>query len=252
MNEIEITAICPIHGEYTAKTAEISLFGNYKKTIATGCPICITEKEQAEKAEKKTRLEKQNRELLENAGITPRFLEADFDNYTVSTPNQQTALDACKDYAARAEETSQTGENLLLIGGLGTGKNHLATGIVKGFLRTRKTVRLIKLAKLLRQIRETYSPKAKESESQILDRLKALDLLILDEVGVKAKDGATTESDKALLYEIVDDRYENIKPTILISNLNKADLDAYLAEERVIDRLKGAKIILFDWKSFRK
>ena len=74
------------------------------------------------------------------------------------------------------------------------------------------------------------------------------DLLILDEVGVQFG----SETEKMILFEIINGRYEQLKPTIVISNLADALTD-YLGE-RVVDRLRegGGRMLIFDWPSYRR
>jgi DNA replication protein DnaC len=250
----EVASICPKHGEYIAKTTCYNLIGDMKKILTSDCPDCVKEYDTARQEEQQGREVEKNRASLAKAGITPRFLSADFDNYTISCEKQRIALEACKDYASRIDEVLKKGENLLLIGAVGTGKNHLATGIAKAFLNAQKSVRIIKIVKLLRQIKDTYSPQtqAHETETQIMERLRNLDLLILDEVGLKSdKSGTMTETDRSLTYEIIDNRYEAIKPTVIISNLTRKDITAHIADDRVADRIKGAREILFNWVSYR-
>lgn len=75
------------------------------------------------------------------------------------------------------------------------------------------------------------------------------DLLILDEVGVQF--GSDTE--KLMLFDILNERYERRHPTILMSNLPRDEVSAYLGE-RVFDRLRedGGEFISFTWESHRK
>lgn len=85
------------------------------------------------------------------------------------------------------------------------------------------------------------------------------DLLILDEVGVQF--GSDTE--RLLLFDILNERYERRRPTILMSNLALDDAEeggrvvpgikSYLGE-RVFDRLRedGGQSVVFDWPSHRK
>lgn len=75
------------------------------------------------------------------------------------------------------------------------------------------------------------------------------DLLIIDEVGVQFG----SESEKIILFEIINERYEQMKPTILISNLSEDELSRYVGE-RIIDRMREGKgaVINFDWESYRK
>jgi DNA replication protein DnaC len=245
----EAIALCPKHGEYISKSTEFELWG-MKKFTTSDCPECSKERDR----EQDRREIEKKRAILAKAGITPRFINADFDNYIVSCEKQRVALEACKDYASRVDEVIKTGVNLLLIGGVGTGKNHLATAIIKSFLAAKKTARIVKFVKLLRQIKDTYSQRAGETETQIMERLRNLDLLILDEVGLKSdndKSGTMTETDRSLTYEIIDDRYEAINPTVIISNLPVKDIASHIADERVTDRIKSAKKVLFNWDSHR-
>ena len=72
---------------------------------------------------------------------------------------------------------------------------------------------------------------------------------MLDEIGIQF--GSDTE--RMYLFEVVNRRYENALPTVLISNL---DRDKFRDEvgERVIDRLRedGGRMIAFSGESFRK
>jgi DNA replication protein DnaC len=74
------------------------------------------------------------------------------------------------------------------------------------------------------------------------------DLLILDEVGVQF--GSDTE--KLLLFDVLNERYEQRKPTLLLSNLALDGVKAFLGE-RIYDRLRedGAEAVVFDWDSWR-
>jgi DNA replication protein DnaC len=74
-----------------------------------------------------------------------------------------------------------------------------------------------------------------------------VDLLILDEFGIQIG----SEHEKMLLFRIINKRYENLKPTILISNLSPAEIKNF--EERIFDRLKENGILLsFSSESNRK
>lgn len=60
-----------------------------------------------------------------------------------------------------------------------------------------------------------------------------------------------SDAEKLILFEIINGRYEAVKPTILLSNLNIDGLKGYMGE-RVVDRLReGGKADRFDWPSYR-
>lgn len=55
-----------------------------------------------------------------------------------------------------------------------------------------------------------------------------------------------------LLFDVLNERYERRKPTLMLSNLTAQEVAAYLGE-RVMDRLRedGGRVIVFDWESHR-
>ena len=77
---------------------------------------------------------------------------------------------------------------------------------------------------------------------------RAPDLLVLDEVGVQF--GSRTEEN--LIFTLMNKRYEDLKPTLVISNELEDGLETYLGP-RTFDRLKdgGGLIIPFPWESYR-
>ena len=72
-------------------------------------------------------------------------------------------------------------------------------------------------------------------------------LLILDEVGVQLG----TEHEMRILFEVVNERYADCLPTILISNLDEAELLKFTGA-RLMDRVRdGGAVVAFDWESHR-
>jgi DNA replication protein DnaC len=62
-----------------------------------------------------------------------------------------------------------------------------------------------------------------------------------------------SDTEKLLLFDILNERYERRRPTILMSNLPRDEVSSYLGE-RVFDRLRedGGEFISFTWESYRK
>jgi len=101
----------------------------------------------------------------------------------------------------------------------------------------------------IRRIKDTWARGSEETETQAINAIAYPDLLILDEVGVQFG----SEFEKQVLFDILNERYEKRKPTILLSNIPAKDLGGYLGD-RVADRLKedGGKMITFEWESHRR
>lgn len=106
---------------------------------------------------------------------------------------------------------------LVISGSWGTGKSHLACAALNS-LRDAKglNVRFVACVDLVRAIQDTYHNKDGEgaSEAKVIADLARLDVLCLDDV---AADPSAFES--KLLTRILDARYRNDKPTLIVTNL---------------------------------
>lgn len=254
-DEIQIEerdAVCPEHGAYTSKRHRC--FEHWLPW--TGCDTCAAEAEakRAEEEQAKKRHEAEQRRIarIDSAHkfsqIPYRYHNSGFDNYRPDCPEAAKALASCKSYAERWTEVYERGLNLIMTGTAGTGKTHLATAIMNYLIqREEANGRYTTAAKLIRAIRSTYNAESNESENQVVNMFSTIPLLIIDEIGVKY----ASDFDRAMLFEIIDNRYNDQLPTILISNLALSALTEVMGE-RSIDRLsEGGSVLAFQWDSHR-
>jgi hypothetical protein len=126
-------------------------------------------------------------------------------------------------------------------------KTHLACALLDRLARSGRRVRYATVSDMVREIRDTWRKGSEKREAQVVEELSTVDLLVVDEVGVQFG----SESEKTQLTELFDLRYRQLKPTVVISNLNKPDLEQVLGE-RVLDRLRERGcVVVFDWASWR-
>lgn len=218
------------------------------KPIKTGsCPECekedtlntATKERQASNFQTQARINSR----LDNAMIAPRFKEKTFENYKPENDGQKKVLEVC-DWFLNNWKGSM---GLIFIGGPGTGKNHLASALIKKFVMEDKgTALMTEAIKVIRAIKESWRSSDK-TETQVMRHFMEPDLLVVDEVGVQFG----TETERMFLTEIINDRYNYMKPTILIGNLTLDEMKLAIGE-RALERFKeGGKVVAFNWSSHR-
>jgi len=239
---------CAAHGEYMARVILVA-----GRTIISPCPSCNTE-QQAKEAERNRReQELSNRRRIEmltqRADIPPRFKDCSFDNYTTKTDGQAKALHTARAYAEDWPQRLSKGTCLIFSGKPGTGKTHLACAIASSVLAAGHSALFITVSDAMRSIKRAYDKTADISEGEAIKALVEPRLLVLDECGMDYG----TDHSKTLIFDMLNKRYEQVRPTIILTNLDAPALREYLGD-RIVDRLRdgGGKFIPFDWKSERE
>lgn len=167
------------------------------------CPECFKEQQ----ARETWKAEKEEREAeiaaLRGMNIEPEYYKATLDNFITFTPDLKKNVDRVRQLIA-----GQIRE-LVMIGGNGTGKTHLASAAVKALKG-----KLYSMYEISTRIRSTYTQRAKESEQDVSNELARIPMLAIDEIGRTKGSGAELD----WLSYILDKRHVRNIPTILISN----------------------------------
>lgn len=241
-------AKCPEHGDYIALTTKHS-------GQPSGCPVCAESARAAQEAEQahddrnraaRIRLERS----LGAAMIPPRFAGKDFAGYRATTKAQREVLRMCQQYAAEFRSHFDAGRCLLLVGNVGTGKTHLASAISEYVIRERGCLAVYRtLYSLMQYVKGSFGHEAQYTEAQAYESLIEPHLLVIDEIGSTKQ----TEFEQATLFNVINGRYEQQRPTLVISNLMPDELEKSLGD-RVMDRLRenGGICLVFDWESARR
>ena len=242
------TVVCGTHGEYQSSGRRIN--SGRRTEFWTPCPTCKDEEREAmdrKEAEVKARVQREHLErLLSQTAIPQRFLDRTFDNWRATNEGQAHAVKVAMEYVENFDSHHANGLSLVFSGAAGTGKSHLAAAILKGILPRHVGVYMTFMG-MIRLIRETWRPDSKRSESSVIAELGSLPLLVLDEIGVQYG----TEAEHTLLFEVMDRRYRDQKPSILMTNQDKDGFKRFVGD-RVYDRMtETARWVNFDWASYR-
>ncbi|WP_051284309.1 ATP-binding protein [Desulforegula conservatrix] len=238
------TKYCERHGDYVA---EVLPFGN----MWSLCPICAEERQLKLdldlSAEAAFRRNKKISENLQFSGIPKKYANASISGYEVTTAEQQRAVRYSMRYVEAFEGIKDEGVSMVFFGSPGTGKTHLACAIALEVIRKGFEAKYITAFDLLNEISDTF--RTSELTSNVVKKYTESGLLVLDEVGIQyGKD-----HDSIWLYKVINTRYVNDRPTIVISNLDDQALEKFLGSP-TYDRLqegKGAAIPFF-WESRRR
>ena len=180
--------------------------------------------------------------LLKRAGfpMLKSFAEYEFSGIRFPPVLSQEELLSCRFIAEK--------KNLVLYGGVGTGKTHmsLALGIIACEMGIR--VRFYTVTELVLKLSDAYRSGTLE---RLVRDLKQLDLLILDEWGYVPVDREGSQ----LLFRVIADSYES-KSLILTTNLEFSKWGSVFTDEQMaaamIDRLvHHGHLLMFDAKSYR-
>lgn len=153
-------------------------------------------------------------------------------------------------YVEQFEEMLAQGMGLALTGRVGTGKTHVAVGLVRLACGMGVEGRFVSVPELLGRLRATYergSERGSESEGEILGELARVPLLALDDLGVvKASDWVRDR-----LYTLVNRRYVAGRPIIVTMNEGWEALGRRLGQ-RITSRLGGASLeVRFEGEDYR-
>ncbi len=182
--------------------------------------------------------EARNRKLRTESlqtSIPRKYREVSFDrapmpSIAAAAPAQVRAV---RQYIRDLDANLRKGRGLWLYGTVGTGKTTLAMLVSKAALDAGHGVAIYSLPRLLAEIRTTFDSDRGTSYLDLLDRLTAVDLLHIDDVGAEKSSAWVLEQ----LYAIVNARYEAERSMTITTNL---DLEALIEQigHRTVSRLK--------------
>jgi DNA replication protein DnaC len=165
-----------------------------------------------------------------SAMIPRRYRDVSFERPPVADIDP-TVVAAVRRFAEAIDRQLDAGRGLWFMGPVGTGKTTLAMLVSKSALKAGRSVAIYSLPRLLNEIRDHH--RAERSHIALLDKLTAVDLLHIDDVGAERTNEWVLEE----LYSIVNARYEDQRSMVITTNILDRSSLCEQVTERTVSRL---------------
>jgi DNA replication protein DnaC len=190
---------------------------------------------------------------FKNCGVWPRYLDARLED--VALPRSVLTADEFAKYE-RARDTLATllerPATLILRGGNGPGKTHLASALVVEFCRKGREARFVTANDFFLSLKSTFG-EAGRTQEDVVRRFRAYDLLVVDEIEVRSDSNWENQQ----LRDLINARYSMVKSTLILTNktrdeINGRDGTPYFSAA-IRDRIRDDEggIVDCNWPSLR-
>ncbi len=185
--------------------------------------------------------DRRSREELKKASNLDYFKDLTFDTFNPRVPGNgiREAYNAARKFA---QDPSNW---LLMIGGYGCGKTHLAAAIANEALQRGVALYFAVVPDLLDFLRATFDPNSEATYDERFDKIRNLPLLILDDLGTENSKPWAREK----LYQIINHRYNAKLPTVITTNQDLYQIDGRI-QSRICDQ-QLCSVIQIDAQDYR-
>jgi len=143
----------------------------------------------------------------------------------------------------------ESGQDVFMFGPVGTGKTHAMAAMIRHYTYEGYQVERINFDDFCVQVRSTMSPASRKTEWDLIEPLKDVDKLFIDDLGLRGKQ--ETDFSYVTLYSILNKRQERRLPTFVSSNKNIEKLGQSF-DARIASRLSAALAIEITGRDRRK
>ncbi|WP_018949076.1 ATP-binding protein [Thioalkalivibrio sp. ALMg11] len=222
--------VCPEHGPYEAMS--------FRDKPWSQCPHCMERDKAAEAAEEGRELERhrssiQTAKAQGEAEVPRRFRGLRLESFEPRNSEQEKAFRLVKGIVHALRTNPDEARNVVFLGAIGGGKTHLAWSTVNTVNDSGGRAVYTKASKLMMRLKSSYSLDSAERPEDILDALVSADLLVLDEIGFTPD----SDSERKTLAYLLDERWGQMRPTMVISNVTLTELTLSLGGQASMSRL---------------
>lgn len=189
--------------------------------------VCVCRQDEVEQAEKERLVRLSNLEAFQRMTFDSFKTKGRLGLGEQQVQSLQFALTQARHFAKNPQGW------LLLMGGYGTGKTHLAAAVANKVVDDGTQVLVLTVPDLLDWLRFSFN--SDESLGDRLDEIRNMPLLVLDDLGTQ---NATAWAEEKL-FQIINYRYVNQLPTVFTTNQSFNEIDG-----RISSRLKDPELVV--------
>jgi DNA replication protein DnaC len=161
--------------------------------------------------------------------------EMTFESFIVDAP-QRTAFNRARQFAAHPEGW------LVIMGGYGVGKTHLAAAIGNYRLENGEPVLFQVVPDLLDHLRAAYAPGSEAGYDELFESVRQVPLLILDDLGTQI----STQWAQEKLFQLLNHRHNFKLPTVITTNKSFDEMEPRLASRMADAQISACVTIIAD------
>lgn len=167
-------------------------------------------------------VEERAEKAMERARIPKRYEHCDFQSYateladgkTWTTQHEQSLKQAKLLAQGFVRDYPATEKGLLVMGPSGVGKTHLAVAALKELIRRGHAGLFCDYRELLKEIQASYNPASESTEMGILEPIRTVELLVLDDLGASKPSAWVLD----IIGLVLNARYNERRMTLLTTN----------------------------------
>lgn len=231
---------CPECGEMVK---EFKVIVKGKVNVTDRCKVC--DDRQVEKkaflAYKELQISKRECIFNEFSLISEGLKKATFGNFHPLSEELLRAKKQAMNYITNFVEN----KGLMFVGDCGVGKSHLSYSICKEARERGLTSIFISVPELLTKLKSTFNKNGDHTEEELLNALKNVDLLVLDDIGADYP----TEWSISKIFEVINSRIG--KNNIYTTNCNSKDLITKVGKRNFSRMMENVQLIKINGEDYR-
>ena len=169
---------------------------------------------------------------VQHADVPRRFVKESLNTFEKRSSFARAALTYANDYVANFDP--EAGQGLYIHGTTGSGKTHLAVGILKTLIANHYSGVFFNVTSLFDQIRRNMDPAAPSGAAEALEARLQSSIVVLDDLGVQRTSAWVVDR----LYAMINAIYEDCRTLIITSTLKPSELEQTY-DRSIVSRIIG-------------